>query len=114
MNTRRKLNGFFFFLGFFQKEKVLKTRAVLFCANRKGRKESQTIRLIEVQKRCLGAIGSPTGVFAHTQKPPRNNRRWEETADFSWRVNIHQSAKIRAGNECHERLALWESWRGSD
>ena len=37
---------------------------VLFCANRKERKESQAFSLTEVRKRFLGAIGSPTGVFA--------------------------------------------------
>ena len=87
---------------------------VLFCANRKGRKESQTFRLIEVRKRFLGAIGSPTGVFAHTQKPPRNNRRWKEKVDFLWRDNIHRKLQFCAESEYHIRLALGESWRGSD
>ena len=59
---------------------------VLFCVNRKERKESQTFRLIDVRRRFHGAIGSPTGVFAKSQKPPRNTRRWRKNADPSWRV----------------------------
>ena len=78
-------------------------RVILFCPNRKEPKESQTFRLIEVRMRFLGAIGSPTGVFAHTQKPPRNTRRWKESTDFSWRVNILRKLKICAESHFYEQ-----------
>ncbi len=65
---------------------------VLFCTNRKARKESQAFRLIEARLLHLSEIGSPHGFCINKFMQPsagigygtsrRNNRRWVEASDF--------------------------------
>ena len=65
---------------------------VLFCTNRKARKESQAFRLIEARLLHLSEIGSPHGFSMNEIIEPsagvgygtsrRNNSRWVEASDF--------------------------------